>query len=812
MSELPVFSSEKQEIEKQRIIENIPDIYEFPPFENMYELPVFSSEKQEIEKQRIIENTYELPVFSSEQQRIIENIGNKNVIVDAVAGSGKTTTSLGIAKQYPDKKILLLTYSKRLKLDTKEKIKKIKIKNIEAHSFHSFATKYLKSSYKYCDNDEKLEDSINFTGFSYPLELNYDIIIIDECQDMSILYFKLICLIFRNNKQKCNICILGDEKQNIFKYKNTDSRYLTEAPEIFNFNNLEFVRLKLSYTYRLPNTICSLVNYLCKENKMNYVKKSEYKPRYLLCDSFEYVQVYQEILNYIKEGYKPEDIFVLAPSVQGNKNPIKKLSNNLKIKNKDINIYVSSSDNDEYLDDDILRNKICFTTYHSVKGLERKVVIVFNFDSSYIKYYKKKDKYSEHYLFNEHYVALTRASERLTIIHDYKNEYLKIIDTNELSDYCEIIKTKEISVKTKEISVTRLLHHIQEDVISVSVTRLLHHIQADDINKLMKNVEIKIIQEKQKKIDIPSKTIQKNTSETISNINGIMIVSSYQYHKTKKMDIKENLKKLKENLKKRKHNFIIKNFDKFDRKENGLEHEEEENSIPEFLYISNCWICFSDDLIYKNKQIVKYDWFSEENLQKCHERLDKVLGTQFLIEYEVYTSTKKKELIFYDDGVEEKTYKIKGAIDYIDTDNTIIYEFKCVNELTKIHYLQLIVYKYIWIFHTKNEIAESIKYMNDYKQIEIEKNNKYNVNKINLNTERLEGLERDIERKKKLNQEYKFRVFNVLDNNIIEINVSDEELVRIIQELIYIKNNKKSKNTCTFLNEIETVKNKYYMQ
>ena len=44
---------------------------------------------------------------------------------------------------------------------------------------------------------------------------------------------------------------------------------------------------------------------------------------------------------------------------------------------------------EEKLDEDILTGKIVFSTFHQVKGLERKVVIIYNFDNSYFIYYEK---------------------------------------------------------------------------------------------------------------------------------------------------------------------------------------------------------------------------------------------------------------------------------------------------------------------------------------------------------------------------------------------------------------------------------------
>ena len=47
----------------------------------------------------------------------------KNVVVDAVAGTGKTTLILSLAKELIHKNILQMTYNKSLKFEVREKIK-----------------------------------------------------------------------------------------------------------------------------------------------------------------------------------------------------------------------------------------------------------------------------------------------------------------------------------------------------------------------------------------------------------------------------------------------------------------------------------------------------------------------------------------------------------------------------------------------------------------------------------------------------------------------------------------------------------------
>lgn len=88
-----------------------------------------------------------LPEASSEQQEVMNALVNNNVVIDSVAGSGKTTCNLHIAKKFTESNILLLTYNSRLKIETREKIKLLKLTNIEAHSYHSFCVKYYNNIY-----------------------------------------------------------------------------------------------------------------------------------------------------------------------------------------------------------------------------------------------------------------------------------------------------------------------------------------------------------------------------------------------------------------------------------------------------------------------------------------------------------------------------------------------------------------------------------------------------------------------------------------------------------------------------------------
>ena len=89
------------------------------------------------------------PSPSEEQQIAIQHIVNgDNVVLDAVAGSGKSTTILSLATRLPNKRVLQITYNAMLRKEIQTKIETLGIKNIKVHTFHSLAVRYyLKSAH-----------------------------------------------------------------------------------------------------------------------------------------------------------------------------------------------------------------------------------------------------------------------------------------------------------------------------------------------------------------------------------------------------------------------------------------------------------------------------------------------------------------------------------------------------------------------------------------------------------------------------------------------------------------------------------------
>ncbi|NLN13116.1 MAG: DNA helicase, partial [Arcobacter skirrowii] len=76
-------------------------------------------------------------VKTNEQENIV-NSTLSSFKINAVAGSGKTTTLLLYAQKNPHLKILYLAYNKSLQTSILEKLKDFKVPNLESSTIHSF--------------------------------------------------------------------------------------------------------------------------------------------------------------------------------------------------------------------------------------------------------------------------------------------------------------------------------------------------------------------------------------------------------------------------------------------------------------------------------------------------------------------------------------------------------------------------------------------------------------------------------------------------------------------------------------------------
>lgn len=648
---------------------------------------------------------------SDEQQHIIDLLKTKkNVIVDAIAGSGKSTTILSVAKAFIGVSILQMTYNSMLRLEIKDKIKVLQIENIEVHTFHSLAKKY----YMLSAHTDTAIRYILFNNLKPRINIPlFQLIVLDETQDMSFLYFQFMVKFSKDMGSNFQLLILGDYKQGLYEFKGADTRFLTMGDKIWEMHDQliskEFIRCTLKMSYRITRQMSSFVNdVMLGETRMFSCKDGE--PVYYYRQSRRSTEffVIAQIKKLLEKGAKPSDFFVLCASVKGQNSYIRKMENAL-VEN-DIPCHVPMLETDN-VDEKVIEGKVVFSTFHSVKGRQRKYVFVVGFDNSY--YFKAKNA-SREICPNTLYVGTTRATDCLYVLE--KNDYdtdrpLEFLKMNhhemKMKPYISfkgmpqsLFYQRNIETDKKElvtrfnVTPTNLITFVPENVI-------------EEISPLLDRIFIRLSGELNEpdEIDLPTvfKT-RKGFHEDVSDINGIAIPFIYYHHIQKRWKnaiFEQNiLKQMIENnmsdSKDYEHKYlkdVIQNMpDKCEK-------------ISDYLYASNIYIATNERLYFKVKQIEsdEYNWITRENMIRCLKRLDSHILPECrkkipIFEQVLIDCSMEKEHEDIDELLkphfETTIFRFSARIDLV-TESTL-WELKCTSKITIEHQLQVVIYAWLW--------------------------------------------------------------------------------------------------------------------
>lgn len=243
--------------------------------------------------------------LTNEQLDII-NSESKRILINAKAGTGKTTTLIEFTKKRPFNTFLYLAYNKEIKNSSKRKffgntdvftihglaykelgylyekkltdnlkiydiIKYLKLENnddnlIKANSILNYLMFYFTSKSDVMFDFDYKEEAIQIWNMmqdvnnkevkmihegylklfqSYLPELNYDYILVDEAQDSNEVMLDIIL------NQKANLIFVGDKDQEIYGFRNVKN--------IFH-QNLEFDNFYLTKSFRFGVHIADIAN------------------------------------------------------------------------------------------------------------------------------------------------------------------------------------------------------------------------------------------------------------------------------------------------------------------------------------------------------------------------------------------------------------------------------------------------------------------------------------------------------------------------------------------------------------------------
>jgi len=160
--------------------------------------------------------------WTQEQKNIINSTGN--IKINAVAGSGKTTTVIEYARTRPEKsRILYLAFNKSVKLEAAKKFKEKELYNVTIETAHSLAYKHVvfQSNYKIRANGYKTNEIVELLNLQGNGEKHTEYIIANHINKF-ITYF---CNSDRQKVQDLNyLDTITDSNARIFV--NTFYRYI----------------------------------------------------------------------------------------------------------------------------------------------------------------------------------------------------------------------------------------------------------------------------------------------------------------------------------------------------------------------------------------------------------------------------------------------------------------------------------------------------------------------------------------------------------------------------------------------------------
>lgn len=442
--------------------------------------------------------------LTSEQEAVYSEIIKKNnTCVIAKAGTGKTTMAIEIAKRLYEKnrsKTLMLTYNRSLLNDVRGKVKNLCY--IKAHNYHTLCKEIFET--KKCIEDADIKNVLNNPILSLK---KYDLIVIDEMQDMNEIFYGLIMKFLQSYKQSPTLLIMGDPFQTLY-IKNIEKifkSYLVE-PDI-NFKTV-FVVKHLSISFRITHEIAHFINTNLNPNNMVKAYPDKFTPEEVKKISFlwgdgiranpdrsisqnsviviEGEQKLYTLTTKLYEKYQPRDTMVLGWS-------IKETSTCLKLANAIGDKYgfrkvVSSETNRGDKFDPNMRS---YSTVHQTKGLEFEGVIIPDM-SNFICNRMHPIK-----AYNLHYTASTRAKNCLIVC---KRFYLKNGD----SPFCTFTdfnglkseqKFKESNTVTKLISYIPVLNEkfyniVDETSHGISEYRSIETIAYGKIDNMSYSLEL----------------------------------------------------------------------------------------------------------------------------------------------------------------------------------------------------------------------------------------------------------------------------------------------------------------------------------
>ena len=179
--------------------------------------------------------------LSNRQCEIIDDKESRYIVVAAGPGSGKTRvlvhklTSLLLLEDVKHEQLLMLTFSRAAATEFKKRLIAL-VGNaayyVDIKTFHSYSFDLIGKQ----GNLDEAKDVVRHAaemierGEVEPAKIAKSVLVIDEAQDMGEDDFRLVQALMRQNEEM-RVIAVGDDDQNIYAFRGSDSRYMQSLVE-----------------------------------------------------------------------------------------------------------------------------------------------------------------------------------------------------------------------------------------------------------------------------------------------------------------------------------------------------------------------------------------------------------------------------------------------------------------------------------------------------------------------------------------------------------------------------------------------------
>lgn len=210
--------------------------------------------------------------LSAKQREIIDDKQSKYIVVAAGPGSGKTRVlvhklaSLLLMEDVKHEQLLMLTFSRAAATEFKQRLIGL-IGNaahfVEIKTFHAFSFDLLGKAGNLEDAENVVRRAAEMIerGEAEQGRINKTVLVIDEAQDMDKDEYALVSALMRNNEEM-RVIAVGDDDQNIYQFRGSDSRYMQAF-----IDERQATKYEMTENYRSQQSIVAFSNLFIQRSR-----------------------------------------------------------------------------------------------------------------------------------------------------------------------------------------------------------------------------------------------------------------------------------------------------------------------------------------------------------------------------------------------------------------------------------------------------------------------------------------------------------------------------------------------------------------